>query len=60
MKIVKKNFGKFLIFFGLMGFVAVGVLLFTNHPGFAIKITNYIYYTLFIGVVFELFDHAKK
>lgn len=54
------NIGKGLIAVSLLGFLGVGVLLLLGHPGFAIKITNYIYYTLFIGVVFELFDHAKK
>jgi len=37
----------------LLGFVAVGVLLFTNHWGMAIKITNYLYFLLLGLVIYE-------
>ncbi|MFC1625516.1 hypothetical protein ACFL1Q_00540 [Patescibacteria group bacterium] len=47
------NIGKVLISVSLLGLVVVGVLLLTNHPGFAIKITNYIFLLLLIGVTYE-------
>lgn len=60
MKLLRDNLGKLLILIGIGGFGAIGFLLFTHHAGFAIKITNYIYYIVFIGVVFGLSNHVKK
>lgn len=37
----------------LLGFVGVGILLLTNHPGFAIKVTNYLFFVLFAVIVYE-------
>lgn len=39
----------------LLGFLGVGGLLLTNHPGFAIKITNYLFFILFVGIIYERF-----
>lgn len=48
-------FIKLLFVFFLFGFIAVGILLLTNHPGFAIKITNYLFFILFVGIIYERF-----
>lgn len=37
----------------LLGFVGVGILLVTNHPGFAIKVTNYLFLFLLAGIIYE-------
>lgn len=47
------NIGKILIALGLAGFLGVGILLLLGHPGFAIKITNYIFFVLLVGVAYE-------
>jgi len=44
---------KSLLTISLLGFLGVGVLLLTNHPGFAIKVTNYLFFILFAGIVYE-------
>ncbi len=43
---------------GLLGFIPVLILLFTNHFGVAIRITNYIFFILLLGVIIGVF--AKK
>jgi hypothetical protein len=37
----------------LLGFVAVGAVLFTNHWGMAIRVTNYLYFFLLGLVIYE-------
>ncbi|MEK7169188.1 MAG: hypothetical protein AAB778_04200 [Patescibacteria group bacterium] len=39
----------------LLGFLGVGGLLLTNHPGFAIKVTNYLFSIILIDVIYEKF-----
>lgn len=48
-------FIKLLFVFFLFGFVAVGILLLTNHPGFAIKLCNYLFFILLAGLLYEKF-----
>lgn len=43
-------FTKTLLIISLVGFVIIGVLLLTNHWGFAIRITSYIYLVLVIAI----------
>jgi hypothetical protein len=45
--------GKIILAVGLTGFLGIGMLLFTNHWGLAIKITNYLYFLLLVGVGYE-------
>ena len=42
---------KLLIKISILGFSGVGLLLFTNHPGLAIKIIYYIFLILLGGVL---------
>ncbi len=44
----------------LVGFLAVGLLLATNHWGFAIKVTNYIFYLLLLSVFWGLTTYEKR
>lgn len=44
---------KSLLAISLLGFLVVGGLLLTNHPGFAIKITNYLFFLLLVGIIYE-------
>lgn len=46
--------GKILIAVSLFSFLAVGGLLFSGHGGFAIKITNYIFWVLLAGILYEI------
>jgi len=43
-----------LIIIGLLAFFPLGLLLFTNHFGIAIRITNYVYFIFLFGVVYEI------
>jgi hypothetical protein len=42
-----------------IGFLVVGVLLLTNHWGWAIKITNYVFYLLVLTFIWFKYN-AKK
>lgn len=42
------------------GFLAIGFLLATGHPGFAIKFTNYLYFLLLVSVFASLATNGKK
>lgn len=44
----------------LAGFLVVSGLLFTNHPGFAIKLTNYLYSLILLGVALGVFHNEAK
>lgn len=44
---------KSLLKISLLGFLGVGGLLLTNHPGFAIKVTNYLFFLLLVGITYE-------
>ncbi|EKD94492.1 MAG: hypothetical protein ACD_26C00034G0027 [uncultured bacterium] len=46
---------KLLVTMSLFGFLCVGGLLLTNHPGFAIRIINYLFFIILIGVIYEKF-----
>ncbi len=48
-----------LLLFSLAGFLVVGFLLATNHPGFAIKITNYLYVLLLVSVLWQVLYDTK-
>jgi len=37
----------------IIGFLIVGLLLYTNHAGFAIKIVNYLFLVLFTILIYE-------
>lgn len=37
----------------LGGLLIIGVLLLTGHPGLAIKITNYLFFVMFIIIIYE-------
>ncbi len=43
----------------LLAFAAVGILLFTNHWGMAIKIANYLFFVLLAVVVYEIIFFKK-
>jgi hypothetical protein len=51
---------KLLITISLSGFLGVGVLLLINHPGFAIKITNYLFFVLCLGIVLTYYNNDQK
>lgn len=51
---------KLLITISLVGFLGVGVLLLTNHPGFAIKISNYLFFILSLGIVVLYINNDQK
>lgn len=51
--------GKIILTVGLVGFLGIGILLFTNHWGFAIKITAYLYFILSVGVIYEIIFFKK-
>lgn len=42
-----------LLAISLLGFLGVGGLLLTNHLGFAIKVTNYLFFLLLVGIIYE-------
>lgn len=46
---------KLFLIVALLGFVGIGILLFTNHPGFAIKICNYLFFVILITLFYEKF-----
>lgn len=39
----------------LLSFILVGILLFTNHLGVAIRLTNWIYYILVLLTLWKLY-----
>lgn len=45
--------GRGLVAAALLGFLVVGGLLAAGHAGFAIKITNYIFFLLLGGIIYE-------
>jgi len=49
MKISKIN----ILSISLIGFLFVGLLLLTGHPGIAIKITNYLFFVLLAIIIYE-------
>lgn len=49
-----------IIFASLAGFLLVATLLFTGHPGFALKIANYLYFLLLLGILLELLRYARN
>lgn len=57
--VLKKSIGKVLIAVSLLGFLGVGALLLLGHPGFAIKITNYLFFLLAAGVVLIFISNEK-
>ncbi|KKQ91800.1 MAG: hypothetical protein UT17_C0004G0148 [Candidatus Woesebacteria bacterium GW2011_GWB1_39_10] len=46
-----KIMGKYILAFVLLDYLVTGFLLFTNHSGVAIKISNYMFFVLVIGVI---------
>lgn len=46
-----KIMGKYILAFALLGYLAAGVLLFTSHSGAAIRISNYMFFVLVLGIV---------
>lgn len=51
--LIMPNIGKVLIAVSLLGFLGVGALFLFGHPGFAIKITNHLFFLLAAGVIYE-------
>lgn len=51
MKISKIN----ILIIPFIGFLLVGLMLLTGHPGFAIKICNYLFFIILVGVIYEKF-----
>ena len=45
--------------FALLGFVATGALLFTNHWGMAIRATNYLFFVLLLVTLYEIIFFKK-
>lgn len=45
--------GKTIVIVSLAGFLGVGALFLFGHPGFAIKITNHLFFLLAAGVIYE-------
>ena len=56
---MKFDWGRWLIAGALFGLIGVGILLLTNHWGIAIKITNYMFFVLLLGVVYEIIFFKK-
>lgn len=50
---------KLLLTISILGFFGVGLLLFTNHPGFAIKTSNYLFFILIAGVIASEVKYEK-
>lgn len=48
----------FSAFFG--GFLLLGFLLLINHPGFAIKVANYVYLLLVVIALIRAVKYAKQ
>ena len=57
---MKLSFGRVFILLALLGFIGIGFLLLTNHSGAALKVANYVYFLILIGVVGEFIRHGKK
>ena len=51
--------GKTIVIVSLAGFLGAGALLLFGHPGFAIKITNYLFFLLTAGVVLIFISNEK-
>lgn len=51
---------KLLLTISLIGFLGIGGLLLTNHPGFAIKISNYLFFVLCLGIVLSYIYNDQK
>lgn len=51
---------KVLVFVFLGGFVLLGALLLTNHPGIAIKTANYVYLFLIVVFLFKTVRNVKQ
>lgn len=54
---------KIATFLLMLGFLAVGVLLFTGHAGFAIRVANYVYFLaalLVLANIFDIWTPSKK
>lgn len=47
------NISKILIGLSFFGFLIIGFLLLTNHPGVAMKIINYIFFLLLAIITYE-------
>ena len=44
----------------VIGFLGVGGVLATSHPGFAVRVVNYFYFVVFASVLFSLAYEKKK
>jgi hypothetical protein len=51
------RFDVYLLTVVVCGFILLGILLFTGHAGFAIKITNYLFVLLCFGQVYRYFNN---
>ena len=57
---MKKKLAKITLIMSLFGFVIVSFLLFTNHGGYAIKISNYLFFILSLGIVLSYINNDQK
>lgn len=46
-----KKIGKYILATSLASFLVVGILLLTGHGGLAIKISNYLFFILCLGIL---------
>lgn len=46
--------GGLFIGLGLAGLTVTALLLFTNHAGFALRVSGYVYFLLLAGVIYEI------
>lgn len=44
---------------GLIGLIVIALLLFTNHAGFALRVSGYVYSLLLAGVIYEIIFFNK-
>lgn len=57
---MKSNLDRVILTISLLGFIVVGFLLFTEHGGFAIKISNYLFFVLCLGIVLSYIYNDQK
>ena len=57
---MKKNLAKIVLIMSLFGFVIISFLLFTNHGGYAIKISNYLFLILCLGIILTYINNDQK
>ncbi len=57
---MKGNLARVILAVPLLGFIVIGFLLFTRHGGFAIKISNYLFFILCLGIILSYINNDQK